>query len=44
MRKLEAIGTLMVIGGMIAAMAGNNMGGPVFGIGLLVFIVGRFQR
>ena len=42
----EAIGTLLILGGMITAMAtgpDNHIGGLVAGAGAVVFFVGRFK-
>ncbi len=44
MRWLELIGTLMVLGGIVSGMADYEHGNAVAGIGLVIFIIGRFQK
>jgi hypothetical protein len=42
----EAIGTLLILGGMVTAMAtgpDNHIGGLAAGAGALVFFLGRFK-
>ena len=40
--RWEAIGALLVIGGLIAAIAGASSGWLVLAVGFVIFIFGRF--
>lgn len=41
--KWEGLGFMIIIIGMISAMAGWQYGGALLGLGFIIFIVGRFQ-
>jgi hypothetical protein len=41
-RRWEAIGTLLVIGGLIVGIAGSGYGWFALMVGFVVFIIGRF--
>lgn len=41
--KWEGIGFVMIIFGMISAMAGAEFGGVLLAIGFVVFLIGRFK-
>ncbi len=40
--RWEAIGALLVIGGLIAGVAGASLGWLVLAVGFVIFIFGRF--
>jgi len=43
-RHLEALGTLLVLGGLLIGMIWNGgLGGAMFVVGLVIFIIGRFN-